>query len=56
VEIQPVDFEPLHRDTALVTLTPSALDRPIVRDFANEIALECEKVGTVIENRIAAVR
>ncbi len=56
MEIQPVDFEPLHRDTALVTLTPSALDRPIVRDFANEIALECEKVGTVIENRIAAVR
>lgn len=56
VEIQPVDFEPLHRDTALVTLTPSALDRSIVRDFANEIALECEKVGTVIENRIAAVR
>lgn len=56
VEIQPVDFEPLHRDTALVTLTPSALDRPIVRDFANEIALECARVGTIIENRIGSER
>jgi LysR family transcriptional regulator, carnitine catabolism transcriptional activator len=53
VEIQPVDFEPLHRDTALVTLTPSALDRPVVRDFANEIAIECARVGTVLENNIA---
>ena len=52
VEVQPVDFEPLHRDTALVTLTPSALDRPVVRDFANEIAIECARVGTVIENHI----
>jgi LysR family transcriptional regulator, carnitine catabolism transcriptional activator len=53
VEIQPIDFEPLHRDTALVTLTPSALDRPVVRDFANEIAIECARVGTVLENNIA---
>lgn len=52
-EIQPVDFEPLHRDTALVTLSATALDRPVVRDFATEIAAECARVGKVIENNIA---
>lgn len=52
--IEPVDFKPLHRDTALVTLSPSALDRPVVREFANEIAIECARVGVVLENRIGA--
>jgi LysR family carnitine catabolism transcriptional activator len=53
VEIQPTDFEPLHRDTALVTLSATALDRATVRDFAEEIAVECARVGVVIENNIA---
>lgn len=52
-EIQPVDFEPLHRDTALVARSAGTLERPAVRDFANEIAVECARVGTVLENRLA---
>lgn len=52
VEIRPVDFEPMHRDTALVTLTPGALERPAVRDFAAEIATECARVGVVLDNRL----
>jgi LysR family carnitine catabolism transcriptional activator len=55
VEIAPVDFEPLHRDTALVVLSSAALDRATVRDFANEIAVECARVGTIIENRLEPV-
>jgi LysR family carnitine catabolism transcriptional activator len=51
-EIQPVDFEPLHRDTALVALSAALLERETVRDFANEIATECARVGTILENRI----
>ena len=54
-EIQPVDFEPLHRDTALVALSAASLERAMVRDFANEIAIECARVGTVIENRLGPV-
>lgn len=54
-EIQPVDFEPLHRDTALVALSAALLDRATVRDFANEIAIECARVGTILENRIAPI-
>lgn len=53
VEIRPRDFEPLHRDTALVALSTAALDRQTVRDFADEIAVECARVGTVLENHIA---
>jgi len=52
-EIQPVDFEPLHRDAALVALSTASLERPAVRDFANEIVIECGRIGTVIENRLA---
>lgn len=52
VEITPSDFEPLHRDIALVALSLSALERETVRDFATEIALECARVGTVLENRL----
>lgn len=52
VTIEPVDFEPLHRDTALVTLSPEVLDRPAMRDFALEIAAECARVGTILENRL----
>lgn len=52
VEIRPVDFEPLHRDTALVTLSADALARPTLRDFVAEIAAECVRVGVVLENRL----
>ena len=52
VEIRPVDFEPLHRDTALVTLSADALARPTLRDFVAEIAAECVRVGVVLENRV----
>jgi LysR family carnitine catabolism transcriptional activator len=55
VEIEPVDFEPLHRDTALVALDDTVLERPPIRDFAHEIALECARVGTIIENRLTPV-
>jgi hypothetical protein len=52
VEIAPADFEPLHRDTALVVLSLNSLERETVRDFAAEIALECARVGTILENRL----
>lgn len=52
VEIAPADFEPLHRDTALVALDENVLDRPPVRAFATEIAAECARVGAVLENRL----
>ncbi len=52
VEVTPADFEPLHRDTALVVLNEAVLERPALHDFAQEIAIECARVGTVIENRL----
>lgn len=52
VAIAPTDFEPLHRDIALVALSPDVLDRPAMRDFATEIAAECARVGTIVENRL----
>jgi LysR family carnitine catabolism transcriptional activator len=55
VEIEPVDFEPLHRDTALIALDDTVLERPPIRDFAHEIALECARVGTIIENRLTPI-
>ena len=55
VSIEPIDFEPLHRDTALVTLSPDVLDRPAMRDFAMEIAAECARIGTILENRLVPV-
>lgn len=53
VELRPVDFEPMHRDTALVTLAPEALDRPALHAFATEIVRECARVGTVLDNRLS---
>ena len=53
VEIAPADFAPLHRDTALVALSESVLEREPLRDFAAEIATECARVGTIVENRLA---
>jgi LysR family carnitine catabolism transcriptional activator len=52
VEVTPADFEPLHRDTALVALSEAVLERTALRDFAHEIAAECARVGTILENRL----
>jgi LysR family carnitine catabolism transcriptional activator len=52
VEIAPLDFEPLHRDTALVVRNPAVLERPMLADFVREIALECARVGEIIDDRL----
>lgn len=52
VEIAPVDFEPLHRDTAMVVRSTAALERDMLAEFIDEIALECAKVGTILDNRL----
>lgn len=53
VEIAPADFEPLHRDTAMVVRNLAALERPMLADFIAEIAKECAKLGEIIDNRLA---
>jgi DNA-binding transcriptional LysR family regulator len=55
VEIAPPDFEPLHRDTAMVVRSLSALDRDMLADFIAEIAQECAKVGVILDNRLATL-
>lgn len=55
VEIAPPDFEPLHRDTAMVVRSLAALDRDMLADFIAEIALECAKVGVILDNRLATL-
>ena len=50
VQIEPPDFKPLHRYTAMVVRSRSVLERDMLRDFALEIAKECEKLGCVIED------
>ncbi|MET0437625.1 MAG: LysR family transcriptional regulator, partial [Devosia sp.] len=52
VEIAPVDFGPLHRDTAMVVRSKAALERPMLADFIREIAQECAQVGVIIDNRL----
>ena len=54
VEIAPVNFAPLHRDTAMVVRSVSALERPMLADFVGEIAAECAQVGMIVENRLGA--
>ncbi|MNT30658.1 LysR substrate binding domain protein [compost metagenome] len=56
VEIAPANFEPLHRDTAMVVRSTAALERDMLADFVREIALECESVGTILDNRLEALR
>jgi LysR family carnitine catabolism transcriptional activator len=53
VEIEPADFEPLHRDIALVAIDDTVLERPPIRTFAHEIATECARVGSILETRLA---
>ena len=55
VEISPVNFAPLHRDTAMVVRSTSALERPMLADFVAEIAAECAEVGMIVENRLGAL-
>lgn len=52
VAIKPRDFTTLYRDTALVALAESSLERPMLRDFAQEMAAEFARIGTIIENRL----
>lgn len=49
-EIRPVDVEPVHRDIAMVVRSKSVLDRDMLRDFAVEIAAECDRNGTILED------
>lgn len=49
-EIRPVDIEPVHRDIAMVVRSKSVLDRDMLRDFAIEIAGECDRNGTILED------
>ncbi|PXA99789.1 LysR family transcriptional regulator [Nostoc sp. 3335mG] len=53
VAIEPVGFEALHRDTAMVVRSLAALERPMLRDFVGEIARECALVGTILDSRLA---
>lgn len=55
VEIAPVDFEPLHRDTAMVVRSTAALERDMLADFVREIARECASVGVILDNRLDAI-
>lgn len=52
VEIRPLDFTPLYRDVALVALNKNVLEREMIRDFAHEIARQCTRLGTIVENRL----
>ena len=56
VEIAPTNFEPLHRDTAMVVRSVAALERDMLADFVREIALECESVGVILDNRLDTLR
>ena len=51
-EIVPCDVDPVHRDIAMVVRNASVLDRPMLRDFAIEIAAECGRVGTILESSL----
>jgi LysR family carnitine catabolism transcriptional activator len=56
VEIAPVNFEPLHRDTAMVVRSVAALERDMLADFVREIARECESVGVILDNRLDTLK
>lgn len=56
VEIAPTNFEPLHRDTAMVVRSVAALERDMLADFVREIARECESVGVILDNRLEALK
>jgi DNA-binding transcriptional LysR family regulator len=49
VEVTAPDLPTLHRDVAIVVRSRADLQRPMLRDFAAEIAHECHRIGTVLE-------
>lgn len=51
-EISPPEFGELYRDTALVVRSKSVLERPMLRDFALELARDFRCMGRVIEDRL----
>lgn len=56
VEIAPVDFEPLHRDTAMVVRSLAVLERDMLANFIGEIAAECAQIGVILDNRLGTLR
>ncbi|AKR58274.1 Glycine cleavage system transcriptional activator GcvA [Devosia sp. H5989] len=51
-EISPPEFGELYRDTALVVRSKAVLERPMLRDFALELAKDFRCMGRVIEDRL----
>jgi len=51
-EIRPVDVDPIHRDIAIVVRNKGVLEREMLRDFAAEIAAECQAAGTILESTL----
>ncbi len=51
-EIRPVDVDPIHRDIAMVVRHKGVLEREMLRDFATEIAAECQAAGTILESTL----
>lgn len=51
-EIRPVDVDPIHRDIAMVVRHKGVLEREMLRDFAREIAAECQGAGTILDNTL----
>jgi DNA-binding transcriptional LysR family regulator len=51
-EIQPQDVDPIHRDIAMVVRNRGVLEREMLRDFASEIAAECQRAGTILESTL----
>ena len=54
VEIRPTDFEPLHRDIALVVSGRQALEQTLLLDFALEVAVEGRALGRVLKDSLPA--
>ena len=51
-EIRPVDVDPIHRDIAMVVRHKGVLEREMLRDFAREIAAECQAAGTILDSTL----
>jgi DNA-binding transcriptional LysR family regulator len=51
-EIRPVDVDSIHSDIAMVVRHKGVLEREMLRDFAREIAAECQAAGTILESTL----
>ncbi len=51
-EISPIDVDPIHRDIAMVVRHKGVLEREMLRDFAREIAAECQAAGTILDSTL----